>query len=83
MLHVSYKFLVSQLSDQSEGRLARRKGTQYRDLLNMLVLLIPGAAVTYYGEEIGMEETAPSFDETQDVFGKQMGPVSYATVVAS
>ena len=83
MLHVSHKCLVSQLSDQSDGRLTRRKGTQYRDLLNMLMLLIPGAAVTYYGEEIGMQETTPSFDETQDVFGKQMGPVSYATVMAS
>ena len=48
----------------------------------MLVMLIPGAVITYYGEEIGMEEAMPSFEETQDVFGKQMGPVSDTFVMA-
>ena len=34
-----------------------QKGAQYAAALNVLLLLLPGAAVTYYGEEIGMQHS--------------------------
>lgn len=34
--------------------------------MNMLALLLPGTAITYYGEEIGMEDTLISMEQTVD-----------------
>lgn len=36
------------------------------DGLNMLILMLPGVAVTYNGEEIGMEDGEITFDEGRD-----------------
>ena len=44
--------------------------------MNTMLLLLPGIATTYYGEEIGMLDINLSFDETQDPWGIQAGPVS-------
>ncbi|XP_028927955.1 neutral and basic amino acid transport protein rBAT [Ornithorhynchus anatinus] len=35
-------------------RVSSRWGENYTDVLNMLVLTLPGTPITYYGEEIGM-----------------------------
>jgi alpha-glucosidase len=36
------------------------------DGMNMLALFLPGTAITYYGEEIGMEDTFISWEQTVD-----------------
>ncbi|XP_027721408.1 neutral and basic amino acid transport protein rBAT [Vombatus ursinus] len=37
-------------------RLTSRFGKDYVNVMNMLVLTLPGTPITYYGEEIGMED---------------------------
>jgi glycosidase len=41
-----------------------RFGESRLDGFNMVALLLPGVAVTYYGEEIGMVNTDIPFNET-------------------
>ena len=42
----------------------------------MLLLTLPGTPTTYYGEEIGMLDIPlPSWEDTIDPAGKNMGPV--------
>ena len=43
------------------------------DGFNMLSLLLPGVAVTYNGEEIGMTNTAVSWEDTVDPAGINCG----------
>ncbi|NWW98255.1 SLC31 protein, partial [Caloenas nicobarica] len=40
------------------ARISSRIGKEYINVINMLLLTLPGTPVTYYGEEIGMENTA-------------------------
>ncbi|NXD62949.1 SLC31 protein, partial [Eolophus roseicapillus] len=40
------------------ARLSSRIGKEYVNVMNMLLLTLPGTPVTYYGEEIGMENIA-------------------------
>ncbi|NXN87517.1 SLC31 protein, partial [Bombycilla garrulus] len=40
------------------ARLSTRVGKEYINVMNMLLLTLPGTPVTYYGEEIGMEDIA-------------------------
>ena len=40
----------------------------------MVQLLLPGTPVTYYGEEIGMEDTFISWEDTRDTKGCHAGP---------
>ena len=42
-----------QLGNHDNGRIGTRLGKDITDALNMVSLLLPGTAVTYYGEEIG------------------------------
>ncbi|KFM06910.1 Neutral and basic amino acid transport protein rBAT [Aptenodytes forsteri] len=39
------------------ARISSRIGKEYVNVMNMLLLTLPGTPVTYYGEEIGMENT--------------------------
>jgi alpha-glucosidase len=43
----------------------------------MIVHLLPGYSVAYYGEEIGMEDTEISFEDTVDPAGCNAGPDRY------
>jgi len=43
----------------------------------MILLLLPGTPVTYYGEEIGMKNGNISWEDTQDPFGCSAGPEHY------
>ncbi|XP_009693027.1 PREDICTED: neutral and basic amino acid transport protein rBAT-like, partial [Cariama cristata] len=40
------------------ARISSRIGKEYVSVMNMLLLTLPGTPVTYYGEEIGMENIA-------------------------
>ena len=54
-------------------------GDRYASALNMLLLTLPGTPTTYYGEELGMQAIEVPFEDTQDPFAKNMGPVSNDT----
>lgn len=45
-------------------------GPEMVDAMNMLVLMLPGSAVTYQGEEIGMEDTFIRKEATIDTTGR-------------
>ncbi|KAM9187751.1 amino acid transporter heavy chain SLC3A1 [Dugong dugon] len=50
------------------SRLTSRLGKEYVNIMNMLILTLPGTPITYYGEEIGMENILPTnFNEIYDV----------------
>lgn len=57
--------------------MASRFGSQYVDGLNMLDMILPGVAITYQGDEIGMPDGYVSYEETVDVSGCAVGPEDY------
>ncbi|RXG54393.1 Maltase 2, partial [Armadillidium vulgare] len=66
------------LGNHDNKRVASRLGTDLVDALNIFILLLPGTPVTYYGEEIGMEDTHISFEDTQDPAGINSGSEHYS-----
>ena len=54
-------------------RLGSRFGEGNIDGFNMMSLLLPGVAVTYNGEEIGMTNTDVSWEDTVDPAGINCG----------
>ena len=59
------------------GRVGSRLGDQLIDHMNMLALMLPGLTVTYQGEEVGMLDTAISWEDTRDPAGCACGPARY------
>lgn len=55
-----------QIGNHDKNRVASRYTPDQVDAMNMLNLLLPGVSVTYYGEEIGMEDVWISWEDTQD-----------------
>ncbi|XP_058789954.1 maltase A3-like [Phymastichus coffea] len=55
------------LSDQDHSRATSRLDLELIDGLNMLALLLPGQAITYYGEEIGMVSGNISREDSIDL----------------
>lgn len=58
----------------------KRAGTRYPGLvdgLNMLSLSLPGAAMTYYGEELGMTDAYITWTQTKDPAGINAGEAKY------
>lgn len=47
-----------QVGSPNAARISSRIGKEYINVINMLLLTLPGTPVTYYGEEIGMENIA-------------------------
>ena len=72
---------VLQMGNHDTKRMTTKKGAQYASVLNMLLLLLPGTPTTYQGEEFGMLDTQVSFEETQDPWGKNFGPVSTQFII--
>ena len=70
---------LTQLSSPDHQRITRHKGRIYQNVLNLLMLLLPGAAITYYGEELGLEETHVEYEQLRDPWGYLAGPVSTTT----
>ncbi|XP_045120474.1 maltase A1-like [Portunus trituberculatus] len=65
------------LGNHDNGRVASRLGKDMVDALNMVVLLLPGTPLTYNGEEIGMEDTFISWEDTKDPEGCRWGRDHY------
>lgn len=64
------------MSSPDYQRVISQKGADYQNVLNMLSMLLPGAVMTYYGEEIAMEGTSLQFDQSLDLMAKTAGAVS-------
>ncbi|XP_023936884.2 maltase A1-like isoform X2 [Bicyclus anynana] len=52
--------------NHDQSRMANRQGVDRVDAMNMLALILPGVAITYQGEEIGMTDGYVSWNDTQD-----------------
>ncbi|CAH2107034.1 unnamed protein product [Euphydryas editha] len=52
--------------NHDQSRLASRQGLERVDAMNMLALILPGVAITYQGEEIGMTDGYVSWEDTKD-----------------
>jgi len=76
VLQEVYLFLF-QIENHDWSRVASRMGRNMVDGMNMLTLLLPGTAITYNGEEIGMEDTFISWEQTVDVAGVNAGRRKY------
>lgn len=68
--------LLFKLGNHDCARVASRIGKENVKLANALCLLLGGTPITYYGEEIGMENLdydSISFENCQDHFSKSFG----------
>ena len=72
--------LLPQTGNHDRGRIADLKGPGFVNAFNTLLLLLPGTPTTYQGEELGMRNILPSFDDAQDPRGKEYGPVRTTTI---
>lgn len=62
------------LGNHDRPRVASRFGPERADGLNLLLLTLPGIAVTYNGEEIGMVDYRDiTYDETKDPAARRFG----------
>ncbi|XP_023937439.2 maltase 2-like [Bicyclus anynana] len=66
------------VGNHDQSRTATRYGTSLVDGINMIVLLLPGVAVTYMGEELGMVDGYVSWEDTVDPAGCNTNdPINY------
>ncbi|CAG9784092.1 unnamed protein product [Diatraea saccharalis] len=64
--------------NHDQSRVASRYSPELVDGMNMIVLLLPGIAVTYMGEEIGMVDGFVSWEDTVDPSGCNTDdPINY------
>lgn len=63
--------------NHDRSRLLSRFGRNFGQAVTIMVQLLPGIAVTYYGDEIGMENTYYTWDQTIDPQGLNVGPLRY------
>ncbi|OWR49124.1 maltase A1-like [Danaus plexippus] len=66
--------------NHDNNRVASRFSPELVDGINMIVLLLPGIAVTYMGEEIGMVDGFVSWEDTVDPSGCNTDdPINYVS----
>lgn len=63
--------------NHDNSRLVTRYGRHRAEAVTMMTLLLPGVGVTYNGEEIGMEDTWISWEDTKDPQGRNAGKDGY------
>uniref|UniRef100_A0A1I8QES5 alpha-glucosidase n=1 Tax=Stomoxys calcitrans TaxID=35570 RepID=A0A1I8QES5_STOCA len=69
------------MGNHDNPRTASRLGAASVDAINMLVMTLPGVAVTYNGEEIGMQDFRDiSWEDTVDPPARNVGPENYKEV---
>lgn len=47
------------------------------DGLHMMQILLPGTPITYYGDELGLQDTFIRWNQTVDPAGLNVGPERY------
>ncbi|KAL7025501.1 hypothetical protein ACKWTF_013496 [Chironomus riparius] len=66
------------LGNHDQWRMATRLGVERTDLLNILLQTLPGVAITYQGEELGLLNTHLTWEETVDPSAcNTQDPVNY------
>ncbi|CAB3372311.1 Hypothetical predicted protein [Cloeon dipterum] len=65
------------MGNHDQPRNRARQGEEFAMALSMVNLLLPGISITYYGEEINMDNTFVSWEQTQDPQGCNAGPEYY------
>ncbi|KAG5669118.1 hypothetical protein PVAND_017014 [Polypedilum vanderplanki] len=50
------------IGNHDQSRVATKYGTERIDIFNFLCTMLPGTSVTYYGEEIGMQDSCVYYD---------------------
>ncbi|XP_058984695.1 maltase 2 isoform X2 [Musca domestica] len=69
------------MSNHDNPRIASRLGVDSVDAMNMLLMTLPGVAVTYNGDEIGMQDFRDiSWEDTVDPPARNVGPDKYKEV---
>ena len=68
------------MGNHDQKRVATRFGSEMVDPMNTLVMLLPGTAITYNGEEIGMCDFPIRWDQTVDPLGLSRGEEEYELV---
>lgn len=71
---------ILKLGNHDRSRVASRLQPERADGLNMIIMTLPGAAVTYMGEEFGMENGFVSWEDTQDPKALSVGKDRYLEV---
>jgi alpha-glucosidase len=61
------------LGNHDKSRIASRVGAEQARIAAMLLLTLRGTPTLYYGDELGMADTAVSEDEVQDPQGRNLG----------
>ena len=64
------------MGNHDNSRVSTRMGEDLVNAVNMLLLTLPGTPTTYYGEEIGMNDTHIPADKARDTVGLRRGTVS-------
>ncbi|XP_065203796.1 maltase 2-like [Planococcus citri] len=65
------------LGNHDHFRISKRFDSSSVDMMNMLLLLLPGTPFAYNGEEIGMEDAKIRWEQTTDVYALDVGPLLY------
>ncbi|XP_073812672.1 maltase A3-like [Musca autumnalis] len=65
------------MGNHDRSRVGTRYGDKRIDLMNMLQMFLPGASVTYMGEEIGMIDTDLSWEDSVDPAACNASPETY------
>ena len=65
------------MGNHDQHRLATRLGVERTDLINIMLQTLPGIAVTYQGEEMGLVNTHLAWEETIDPWACNTDPDRY------
>lgn len=66
-----------QVGNHDNPRITTRMGVEFADAMNIMTAILPGVMVTYYGEELAMEDTYVTWSETQDASVLPLGEQNY------
>lgn len=65
------------MGNHDQKRIASRFDAEFIDAINMMTLLLPGTAITYNGDELGMEDSYIRWDQTVDPQALNVGAKRY------